>query len=120
MMLISFQWTVDEGVEQCREVWSGLERSIFGIFTFIFQFLIPSVLSGKINESSIIEANFLKFYIFFFDEVPIHDSHHVSTSLLHHIEFYIVCCSGHAYFRVIYTLHYHLGSQIVHGKSFRR
>ena len=42
-----FQWSVDsEGVEKCTEIWSGPGRKIFGTFTFIFQFLVPSVISA--------------------------------------------------------------------------
>ena len=42
-----FQWSVDsEGVEKCTEIWSGPGRKIFGIFTFISQFLVPLVISA--------------------------------------------------------------------------
>lgn len=43
---IYFQWYVEDGIEKCREIWAGPSRVVFGIFTFIFQFLIPSLLSG--------------------------------------------------------------------------
>ena len=41
------QWRVEDGEEQCREVWSGAARIIFGMFTFSFQFLIPLSVSGE-------------------------------------------------------------------------
>ena len=44
---ILWQWRVEDGEEQCREVWSGAARIIFGMFTFAFQFLIPLSVSGE-------------------------------------------------------------------------
>ena len=40
------QWAVDEGVESCTEVWSGPGRKMFGIFTFLLQFLLPFLVSA--------------------------------------------------------------------------
>ena len=40
------QWSVESGVEDCVEVWSGLTRKMFGMFTFLLQFLLPSLVSA--------------------------------------------------------------------------
>ena len=47
------QWWVEDGEEQCREVWSGPARIIFGMFTFAFQFLIPLSVSGEGGHSGV-------------------------------------------------------------------
>ena len=41
------QWTIENDVEICKEVWSGVARNIFGVSTFALQFLIPLIISGK-------------------------------------------------------------------------
>ena len=42
------QWTEEDGLELCTEEWSGAARNVFGVFTFVLQFLIPSLVSGEI------------------------------------------------------------------------
>ena len=44
---ILLQWTIENDVEICKEVWSGVARNIFGVSTFALQFLIPLIISGK-------------------------------------------------------------------------
>ena len=41
------QWTEEDGLELCTEEWSGAARNLFGVFTFVLQFLIPSLVSGE-------------------------------------------------------------------------
>ena len=44
---ILLQWTIENDVEICKEVWSGVARNIFGVSTFVLQFLIPIIISGE-------------------------------------------------------------------------
>ena len=40
------QWSLEDGEQSCVELWSGPARKIFGGFTFLFQFLLPSLVSA--------------------------------------------------------------------------